>query len=57
MAALRRKEQKETERSVRKTTNSAQPRARDVIFASSAWVHHSVTRLGEHPIYDDSPIR
>jgi hypothetical protein len=42
---------------VRKATNTAQPRARDSIFADSAWARHLSPVLANTPIYDDTPQR
>ena len=42
---------------MRKATNTAQPRARDSMFACSAWVRHLPPVLANTPNYDDSPQR
>jgi len=42
---------------MRKPTNTPQPRARDSIFAYSAWVRHLSPVLANAPNYDDSPQR
>src|SRR5271163_2128157 len=54
MAGLHHQEDEETKPSVRKATNTAQPRARNAVFMPSAWVRHLSSRLANTPDRDDS---
>ena len=51
------KEDEETNPSARKATNTAQPRARDSLFAYSAWARHLSPVLANTLNYDDNPQR
>ena len=57
MTGLHHKEDEETNPSARKATNTAQPRARDSLFAYSAWARHLSPVLANTLNYDDNPQR